>query len=100
MKAEITPTPPETTPSRRRSLLPASRSSGRVRSPMSPVRSTPCPRIITAMIDTTALLASPDKASEAVTRPSQGRATMISKETTSTRSFSETKSPMVASKTA
>ncbi len=81
-------------------LLPASSTSGRTSRLMTPVWSRPLPMLITAMMETTALLASPLKASRPLINPSMGRLTMTRMATTSTRSHSvrnrTTVTPMTA----
>ena len=56
---------------------------------MIPVRSSPAPMIITAMIDTTALLAKPSKIWAAGTTPVSPTRTMMRTAATSTRTTSE-----------
>ena len=57
---------------------------------MIPVRSSPAPMIITAMMDITALLAKPSKTWEAGTMPVAPISTMMSSAATSTRTTSDT----------
>jgi hypothetical protein len=100
MKAEMAPTAAETRLTRRRSLEPATRRMGRVTFAIMPERSTPRPRIMTPMMETTALLDSPASASRGSTKPSHGSASMTQSATTSTRSHSLTKRKMVMPRTA
>ena len=69
-------------------LLPATLSMGPTSRLTTPVLSSPAPMIITAMIDTTALLERPENASDGVTKCNRGRVTIIKMATTSTRTHS------------
>ena len=57
---------------------------------MTPVRSSPAPMIITAMIEMTALLANPSKTCAAGTTPVAPTRTMMRIAATSTRTTSDT----------
>ena len=57
---------------------------------MMPVRSSPAPMIITAMIEITALLANPSNTWAAGTTPVAPTSTMMSSAATSTRTTSDT----------
>ena len=67
MKPEITPTEPAMAGTMRRSECPARRRIAAATRLMRPVLSRPAPMIITAMIDTTALLAKPANSSPSCT---------------------------------
>ena len=61
MNPEITPTVPDTSGMIRVSVRPPMRRIAAAMTVMTPVRSRPAPRIMTAMIEMTALLAKPSK---------------------------------------
>jgi len=82
------------------SLLPANLSRTRASEFIAPVLSSPAPMIITAIIETTALLESPLIASFGVTRPKRGRIIIMRMPTTSTRTHSKIKSRIARPKTA
>ena len=91
MKLEMKATVKEMAMIMREALLPATTITGLTSLLMRPVRSSPAPMMITAMMDITALLLMPTKASFGVTRCNKGKATIIRIATTSTRTHSTTK---------
>ena len=88
MKLEIMATVSEMKITIRDWLRPATFKMGPTRRFTTPVLSNPAPIIITAMMDTTALLDRPEKASAGVTKCKRGRTTIIRMATTSTRTHS------------
>ena len=99
MKAEIRPTTVQITPRSLLSLEPARERIFRLTRFMSPVLSMPLPRIITPIMDTTALLPKPEKASLGLTRPVQARVSMTRPAITSTLKNSPTKRTIVPART-
>ena len=99
IKLEIKATVPEIRIIILLSLLPANLSSTRAREFMAPVLSRPAPIIITAIMETTALLESPLMASLGVTSPSKGKIIIMMMPTTSTRTHSKIKSRIARTST-
>jgi len=99
INAEINPTVTETRPTSFFSLDPAVLIIDSVTRFMAPERSTPYPRIMTAIIDITALLARPENASAGFTSPSQARLIMTISAIMSTRSNSLTNRKIVMPRT-
>jgi hypothetical protein len=96
IKLEMTATAPEKSKMMRRRLEPAIRNNGLTPRLITPVWLRPWPIMITAMIEMTAVLDSPWKASRPSTSPSRGSATMIRMATTSTRNHSVTNNTTAA----
>ncbi len=86
---EIIPTVPDIRVITFFSLFPASLTMGPATLFITPVLSRPAPMIITAMMETTALLLNPKNASLGVTRPIRGSKTIMMIPTTSTRTHSK-----------
>ena len=88
MKLEMTPTVPEIMGMMRASVVPPTRMMKLATWDMIPVRSSPAPMIITAMIDITALLAKPSNRCSTGTSPSlipiQGATRLVSPRSTIT----------------
>ena len=93
---EIRPTVPDTSGTIRPTVLPPTLSIHLETTVIAPVRSSPAPRIITAMMEITALDANPLNRSRDGTRPSRPMATITRSAAISTRTSSETNRPMVA----
>ena len=99
MKAENTPAVRDMKRIRRFSSRPAARRMGWISRFRTPERSTPWPRIMTAMTARTALPERPEKASRGSISPSHGRRTMTRMAMTSTRTRFVTKRRTVIPRT-
>ena len=96
---EIIPTVPDISVITFFSLLPASLTMGPATLFITPVLSSPAPMIMTAMMEQTALLLRPTKASWGVTSPINGSITIMIIPTTSTLTHSKTKSTIAKTST-
>ena len=90
MKLATSPATPEIIGMTRRSLLPATRRMYETRWVITPVRSSPAPMIMSAMIEMTALLAKPSNIRSAGTMPATPSTTSTVTAARSTRTTSNT----------